>query len=286
MCMCVCVLCRWANAKRGVMHVDKLARFPRRFQHATRRPRVPFMFGPRCFWWKLDKKRVGHWRFLVLGKPPWHDIFFVCEAVVRNRICVDIFFDDAGMPHVFQTGHTAVRLKVPRVIWINFGLGADSSIALCLIWIPFPHFKEQWRISTSEKGLGQIDRTDRKNAELNAETSWQSNSIWNSKHVETVCVQSAKPKLYWYLFRSQRFCNYGNMSISHWINIFFHLVLVTTLVPSFRPWFWGRSICCWCCWFACGCRFPRLGYTFRLHGNISGRKALLEPKEKFTKMVL
>ena len=203
------------------MHVDKLARFPRRFQHATRRPRVPFMFGPRCFWWKLDKKRVGHWRFLVLGKPPWHDIFFVCEAVVRNRICVDIFFDDAGMPHVFQTGHTAVRLKVPRVIWINFGLGADSSIALCLIWIPFPHFKEQWRISTSEKGLGQIDRTDRKNAELNAETSWQSNSIWNSKHVETVCVQRAKPKLYWYVFRSQRFCNYGNMSISHWINIFF-----------------------------------------------------------------
>ena len=48
------------------------------------------------------KKTCWSLAISFLGKPLWHDIFFVCEAAVRNRICVDIFFDDAGMPHVFR----------------------------------------------------------------------------------------------------------------------------------------------------------------------------------------
>ena len=86
---------------------------------------------------------------------------------------------------------------------------------------------------------------------------------WILKHIHRCCWGCAM--FQWHdenyvdiLFRDWTYkCE---SEFSHWVTQTFHLGLVNTKVPGFRR-LWGRSICCWCCWFACSSRFPRLGFT-------------------------
>lgn len=149
-CVCVCVCVRSlpvGKCQKGRHAFWQIGRIPKAFPTRNSSTKSSLHVWPSVFLMKIGQKNVvviGDFMFLETSLA-WH-IFCVRGRCSQQDLRWHIFWWYAGIPHVYQTGHTAVRLKVPRKIWINSGLGADSSIVLCLIWIHFPHFKEQWRI--------------------------------------------------------------------------------------------------------------------------------------------